>query len=215
MKQNKLIGEAARRAAGVLAWALILGLVLAGCSKKDSGGGSASGGNGGTASVPKVGLAAPATDFGYDLSADGKGVVITKYTGNGGNLVIPAEIEGLPVVEIGGVGVFGVGSGGVGPGANITSVVIPASVKMIGDNAFISCQNLTSVTFLGTGVTLKSWCFRDCINLTDFKFPDGDKPLIPFTSEYGTVMGANAFLRCTKLPLAVRGKLKDMGFTDI
>jgi hypothetical protein len=42
---------------------------------------------------------APATDFIYELNKAGDGVVITGYKGKGGDLVIPSEIEGYPVVE--------------------------------------------------------------------------------------------------------------------
>jgi hypothetical protein len=194
---------------GVLAAVLALGLVFAGCSKKDSGG-SASGG--GSVSVPKVGKETPASDFNYDMSEDGKGVVITKYTGNGGAVVIPAKIEDLPVVQIGGSYMVFAGelrNGDLGPGYNLTSVVIPASVKKINMYTFNECKKLTSVTFLGTDVTLGQYCFTNCINLSELKFSDGDQALIPEKGQ-GT-----AFNGCTKLPLAVRGKLKEMGFTNI
>jgi hypothetical protein len=199
---------------GMLALALAFGAVLAGCSKKDSGGGSSGSGSGGGGSGgggSKVGKASPATDFTYDLSKDdgGKSVVIEKYTGNGGALVIPAEIEGLPVSTLAYMA-FDAGQYGDKPGANITSVVIPASVKFIRGACFSRNENLTSVTILGTGVEIRDGAFSNCINLSELKFPDGDKVLIPGGSD-----GPRVFSGCKKLPLAVRSKLNEMGFTNI
>jgi hypothetical protein len=196
---------------GMLA-VLVFGLVLAGCSKKD-GGGSSSGASGGAdvKVAASGGKAAPASDFTYDLSEDGKGVVIKKYTGNGGKLVIPAEIEGLPVVALGEKAFYGEDNTSYGPGQNITSVVIPASVKLIDLSCFNKIEKLTSVTILGSGVEI-GFAFRNCINLSELKFPDGENVLVP-GGLYGPAK--SAFIGCKKLPLAVRSKLNAMGFTDI
>jgi hypothetical protein len=70
-----------------LALALTCAAVLVGCGGGGSGGG---------------GKVAAATDFSFDLTSDGEGVVITGYSGKGGKVVIPAEIEGYPVVSIAG-----------------------------------------------------------------------------------------------------------------
>ena len=43
----------------------------------------------------------PASDFEYDLNGDGTGVVILKYVGKGGDIVIPDSIEDIPVVSVG------------------------------------------------------------------------------------------------------------------
>jgi len=193
---------------GVIALTVIIGFGVTGCSKKEGGGSS-----GGSGSV-NVGRAAPASDFNYKLSDDGKGVVITHYTGNGGVVVIPGEIEGLPVVELGYIAFSGYNAG---PGYNVTSVVIPASVKMIAGACFGYIDNLTTVTFLGSGVVLSSNVFRDCKNLSVLNMPDGDRVLIPFNGrrgDLGIVTESNAFQNCKKLPLAVRSKLVSWGFDE-
>ncbi|MGI5089371.1 hypothetical protein GWP40_00640 [Treponema vincentii] len=41
------------------------------------------------------------SDFEYDLNGDGTGVVILKYVGKGGDIVIPDSIEDFPVVSVG------------------------------------------------------------------------------------------------------------------
>jgi hypothetical protein len=195
---------------GMLSLALAFGAVLAGRGKKDSGGGDS-----------EVGKAAPATDFVYDLSKDdgGKSVVIKSYTGEGSALVIPAEIEGLPVSTLA-LSAFSAGKYGDKPGANITSVVIPAGVKFIDAGCFSGIENLASVTILGTGVEIRGGAFRDCINLSEIKFPNGGNALSPGENKRDQEdvignKGSNAFSGCKKLPPAARSKLNEMGFTDI
>ncbi|MDR1216130.1 MAG: leucine-rich repeat domain-containing protein [Treponema sp.] len=65
------------------------------------------------------------------------GRVIRKYTGPGGAVVIPAEIWGLPVREIGCSTFEGCSS--------LASVAIPDSVTQIGEDAFRECSNLVTV----------------------------------------------------------------------
>jgi hypothetical protein len=195
---------------GALALMLALLTVLAACGgKKDGeGGGADAAKSASAASAPKGGgKAAPASDFTYDMSKDGKGVVIKRYTGKGGKVVIPGEIEGLPVVELGEDSFTG--SNYDSPGADLTAVVIPASVKTIGPLAFSVCKKLTSVTIQGSGVTIGQSAFRGCTELAELNIPDGDKVLVP--GDYAS----SAFVGCKKLPLAMRAKLKDMGFTEI
>jgi hypothetical protein len=222
---------------GILALALVFGLTFTACGgKKDGGSSGGSSGADAKAAAAALKNAAPATDFNYELSEDGKGVVITGYTGKGGALVIPAVIEGLPVVRIDNNVFRGIVIREPGPGANLTSVVFPAglteiggsafdqcenlttvvisaSVKTLGNDVFNDCKNLTSVTFLGSGITLGIDCFQKCINLSELKFPDGEQAFIlPPADSWGYISGINAFRDCTKLPLATRAKLKEWGF---
>ncbi|MDR2160350.1 MAG: leucine-rich repeat domain-containing protein [Treponema sp.] len=207
--------------AGTAALALVL--MLAGCGgKKDGGGGSAGAGGEAASAVDEaasvideaasaIAAAAPASDFTYDLNEDGKSIVINKYTGDGGALVIPAEIEGYPVTRLAEAAFYSEVSGypqydPVGPGYFLTSVVIPASVKVIGDYCFSEIENLTSVTILGTDVELQLGAFVACENLSELIVPEGGKVLKP--GKYGE----EAFYGCKKLPLAVRAKLKEWGF---
>lgn len=60
----------------------------------------------------------------------------------------------------------------------IEEVVIPASVKTIGTNAFQNCVNLKKVTFLTNGegktalTTIRYWAFSGCPALVDFTIPE-------------------------------------------
>jgi hypothetical protein len=166
------------------------------------------------------GSAAPASNFNYELSKDSQGVIITRYTGKGGKVVIPAKIEGLPVVTLGNES-FALMTKDNYPSLNddLTSVVIPASVKEIEKKAFLNCLKLTSVTFLGSGVVLNNYSFAGCIGLTELVFPKDEKALVPLGIkgpgfyEMGTT-GGDAFRGCQALPLAIRAKLTAMGFWE-
>ena len=103
--------------------------------------------------------------------------VLKKYSGPGGDVVIPAG-----VTEIGG-GAF---SGCV----NLTSITIPGSVTKIGLAAFSGCTRLTSVT-IPTGVTeIGESAFRSCTDLTSVTIPEGV-----------TEIGGAAFEKCKKLTI--------------
>ena len=101
--------------------------------------------------------------FAYIVNNDGT-ITITVYTGSGGNVVIPAMINGLPVTSIGDYGVFAYDS-------SLTSVTIPDSVTSIGNEAFFACSNLTNVT-MGNDVTrIGSLAFADCSSLANVTIP--------------------------------------------
>jgi len=178
------------KSVGILALVAVIGFIMVACSG-----------------------AAPASDFNYVMNKDNNGVKITKYIGKGGKVVIPAKIEGYPVVELGSQAFYGEDNTSYGPGYSITSVVIPASVKFIGNYCFYSIDNLKSVTFLGTGVVIDANAFAGNSNLKELKMPSGDNVLIPHVV-FGVSMSA-AFSRCKALPLSVRSRLNAMGFTEI
>lgn len=78
-----------------------------------------------------------ADDFGY--VDNGSEVMIRSYNGTKTDIVIPSEINGLPVTRI--------GESAFEKNNWITSVVIPDSVTEIGENAFYSCESLKKVVF--------------------------------------------------------------------
>jgi len=159
-------------------------------------------------------------------------ITITRYTGPGGQVVVPAEITGLPVTSIGdGAFVYctsltsitipdSVTSIGLWVFAyctSLTSITIPDRVTSIGREAFIACTSLTNVV-LGNGLTtIAGWAFSDCSSLTSITIPDsvttiGDEAFAGCTSltsittpDSVTTIGDEAFYGCRSLTNVVLG----------
>ncbi|NLM87104.1 MAG: leucine-rich repeat protein [Clostridiales bacterium] len=87
--------------------------------------------------VGAQGSGTPISDFSYSIN-EGQ-VFITGYKGTGGDVVIPSEIEGLPVVSIGQTAFL--------DNLKVQSVWIPRSVRRIEFGAFSGCSNLNSISF--------------------------------------------------------------------
>lgn len=99
-----------------MALVAVCALVFAACSKNESAGGNAASaqstgsqqksaaatsesGGGKSTKIPEPKLA-EAKDFDYELTKDGKGILITKYKGASVSVIVPSEIEGFPVTEM-------------------------------------------------------------------------------------------------------------------
>jgi len=116
------------------------------------------------------------TEVPYGYSVKDGYVIITDCDVTAEKIVIPSEIEGVPVSEITsqafsgakakeiiipetvskiGVQVFKDCSG-------ITSLVIPKSVKYIGDNCFENCTALEKVEILSTDISMSGYAFEGC-----------------------------------------------------
>jgi len=95
-------------------------------------------------------------------------VTITGYTGAGGNVTIPAEIEGMPVTAIEGGGYR---DDGVFYNKQLTGVTIPNSVTFIGSHAFSNNQ-LTSVTIPNSVISIGGGAFSNN-QLTSVTIPNG------------------------------------------
>ena len=117
-------------------------------------------------------------DYWYDDIVGG--VRIISYTGSGGNVDIPATIDGKIVLEIG-VDAFN------GKSA-LTGVNLPNTVTVLGMRSFYNCPNLDSV-FLGNGlITIGNGSFWGAQALTSI--------IIPHSV---TSMGYAAFANCNAL----------------
>lgn len=101
-------------------------------------------------------------------------VTITKYIGRGGDVIIPAEIDGKKVT---GIGNIFQAHGAFQDCTTLTSVVIPDGVTQIQDNAFYSCTSLVTVTIPASVTLLRNCAFADCPNLQSIYF-EGDAPQI-------------------------------------
>ena len=107
-----------------------------------------------------VALAAD-TDFEFDADSG----TITQYLGDGGDVVIPDALDGVPVVALG-KELFAYNS-------DITSVAMPESIVKIGRRAFHSCSNLTAVNIPKGVKVLPEEAFYMCKLLSEIDLPEG------------------------------------------
>ena len=119
-----------------------------------------------------------------------------------GELIIPSEIEGYPVVSIY-EAFFNCTS--------LTSVMIPNSVTRIREYAFAGCTSLTSITIPDSVTIIGEYAFGDCTGLTSITIPNGVKyiSVMAFLDCTGltsitipdsvTIIGEYAFFSCTSL----------------
>ena len=89
-----------------------------------------------------------------------KNGVLKKYTGAGGDIVIPS-------------GITKIGNFAFEKCSSLTSVVISEGVEVIGDGAFFSCENLQSVTFPKSLRKIGEYTFGLCKGLWEIEFPEG------------------------------------------
>ena len=89
-------------------------------------------------------------------------ITLTKYMGRKTDVVVPTELDGLPVTEIG-AGCFAETS--------VVSVTIPDSILVIESGAFSKCAALTSVTLPEEMLYLGSQVFAECTSLKEITLP--------------------------------------------
>ena len=173
-------------------------------------------------------------DFTYTLSG---GLTITGYTGDGGTVVIPDQINGVNVTKIGWNAFKGC--------ASISSIILPAKLQEIGgyafdgtgitsislpktltkaENAFDGADQLISAEFESGATTVPSEIFDTADNLTTVMLPDsiteiesdsfrGCKRLTTINlPDKITKIGWNVFNGCTSLSdIKLPAKLQEIG----
>lgn len=96
---------------------------------------------------------------GYDSLA---AVIITKYVGNDTVVVIPAEIDGLPVMTI---------AESAFDGSNIKELYFAGSLTEIEAHAFANCTELSTVVLPDNWMRLGVECFTGCTSLNQLEVP--------------------------------------------
>ncbi len=108
-----------------------------------------------------AGNAAQSGDFTYVVYPEA--LNITKYTGSGGNVVIPGTIDGRPVTGIAGYAFAW--------NFDLRSLTLPDSVTSVADHGVAFCAGLTNLT-LGDGITaLGGYAFGACTGLRQVSLP--------------------------------------------
>ena len=90
---------------------------------------------------------------------------------------------------IGGLPVTTIGQNAFQSKTNVTSVVIPNGVTTILDAAFAGCSSMTAITLPNSLTSIGGYVFDGCSSLQSITIPDGV-----------TSIGPNAFAFCTSLP---------------
>ena len=119
--------------------------------------------------------------------------VLTKYTGPGGDVVIPDGVTSIgdQAFHCGGLTSVTIPESVTSIGTlsffmnGLTSVTIPEGVTSIGDRAFCCCNSLTSVTIPESVTSIGNSAFYECRRLTSVTIPDNV-----------TNIGSEAFSHC-------------------
>lgn len=129
----------------------------------------------------------------FDLVGSSAYSVRAANTSISGNIEIPQTYNGKPVVVI--------QNSAFKDCSNVTSVLIPSSIKSIGINAFENCSNITEIT-IPEGVTLiGNNTFLGCEKLASVTLPTSLENI-----------GANAFAGCTQLSsIVLPSKISEIG----
>ncbi|MGN1120504.1 MAG: leucine-rich repeat protein [Oscillospiraceae bacterium] len=159
-----------------------------------------------TSLLPSLSLTASAEIFeenGFYYTVTDGNATITGYSSAESNVTIPKTLGGYTVTSIGDDAFFW---------TDITSVVIPDSVKTIGEDAFGLCESLESISIPNSVTSIGEGAFESCISLTSIKIPESVTAINKGTFHYcsslksiyipGNVLyiyGDNPFLGCKSL----------------
>ncbi len=122
------------------------------------------------------------SDFRFELTENGRGLVLTNYLGSETQIVIPAEYNGAPVTEIDRAfsdndtvtkitlpdSVTKIGAQAFANTPELAEVVFPNGLKEIGDLAFQS-SGIRSATLPATVTSVGAQAFYKAKSLTEFK----------------------------------------------
>lgn len=104
-------------------------------------------------------------DYSYTVNEDGASVTISRYNGQETDVVIPSELGGMTVTQIGNDAFYH---------NSMTSVSIPDSVTSIGHEAFFNCLQLQKISIPSNVNSIGAGAFEYCSSLSgDITIPNG------------------------------------------
>lgn len=112
--------------------------------------------------------ATPISDFEYELTKDGMGISLKKYKGTDTEIVMPSEIEGIPVTEL----PKGMGPSFFSNSNKIVYVVLPSTITELPELFFVGCRSLKKVTLPDGLKKIGARAFERCESLTSIQIPD-------------------------------------------
>lgn len=129
----------------------------------------------------------------YTYTVEFGKATLVKYTGNSSNITVPATLDGKPLVEI--------ENGAFYNNNYINSVILPDTVKKIGQGVFKGCENLQNVHFPTDITFIPEEMFDGCSSLKEFNFSTKIKKI-----------GQGAFRGCSSLKNIVCPSVNSLGF---
>ena len=146
----------------------------------------------------------PCTYGDYKYMVSNGTVTITQYIGAGGNVVVPSNINSMPVVGIDGyyeIDNYGYWYYGAFEGRNnVTSITIPNSVTSIGNKAFTYCSSLASIIVAANNTAYSSQdgvLYNKTMTML-IQYPGGKSGGFTIPDSVTTV-GYQAFSGCSRL----------------
>lgn len=113
-------------------------------------------------------------DFEFSLSTLEQTYMLTKYKGDSDKVVIPEYFNGLRVTSI---------QKRAFENKSLSSIVIPESIEIIGDEAFKNCKNIISIEFPNSLKEVGKGMLSGCNKIKSIK--------IPFSGKLASIQKAN------------------------
>lgn len=138
-----------------------------------------------------IALAAPdafiryKTDFSFDYTETEDGIVLTRYTGNEKNLIVPSRIDGKKVVSL---------RGTFCRNDTVENVRLSEGIETVDYMAFYECFSLVNVFLPDTLNSIEHAAFFGCIGLEKVHTGKNLKEIMPYAFDGCT------FLREIELP---------------
>ena len=138
----------------------------------------------------------------WSYTVSGENVIVTGLPGATGDICIPSSINGYSVL--------GIANGAFEGNRNLASVIIPNTVKSLGEKAFYNCTNLTNVVVSSSLTNIGVMAFNSCLSLVNVELPEtlesigrnafGNSGLRGITIPDGvSVVESSMFLGCSQL----------------
>ena len=122
--------------------------------------------------------ATPAEWFTW-VENDNGGVTITGFHGNDTSIIVPSVINGKEVTAIGdyGLGYYGAIGKGSRVCMDLTEIILPKSLRKLGEGAFHCCSKLRSIV-IPEGITeIPGMAFAACFELESISLPQSLKDI--------------------------------------
>ena len=132
-------------------------------------------------------------DGDYTYTVEFGKATLVKYTGNSLDIIVPSVLGGKPLVEI--------ENGAFYNNNYINSVVLPDTVKKMGQGVFKDCENLQNVHFPTDITSISEEMFAGCSSLKEFTFSRKIKGI-----------GQGAFQGCSSLKNIICPSVNSLGF---